>query len=201
MKVLIRTLPLDYVVWQLIRVSQRLWKVRGQYAADFLNRFDQRIAKVLVLKMRPHSGHNSLPELVTAFLVNRLIANYSELVRPWHHENQDRIALARLVHAQLTKFFLRGSQRIALQFAALNKNANLAGSLGFRLANRLHNPIVLEFTKELSRPHFRYQLEPAPPPPKLPPPPLNPLKPPPPPDDQPPPPPIGKKTGPLRPDE
>ena len=111
---LIRTLPFDYVVWQLIRVSQRFRKMRGQYAADFLNRFDQRIAKVLVLKMRPHSGHNLLPELVTAFLVNRLIANYSELVRAWHHENQDRIALARLVHAQLAKFSLRGSQRIAL---------------------------------------------------------------------------------------
>src|SRR6266536_5018901 len=128
--------------------------MRGHYAADFLNRFDQRIAKVLVLKMRPHSGHNSLPELVTALLVNRLIANYGELVRAWRYENQDRIALTRLVHAQLAKFFLRGNQRIA-QVAALNKNANLAGGLGFRLANRLNNPIVLEFSKELSRPHFR----------------------------------------------
>ena len=101
--------------------------MRGQYAADFLNRFDQRIAKVLVLKMRPHSGHNSLPELVTTLLVNRLIANYSELVRAWRDENQNRVLLTRLVHTKLMKLFLRRSQWIAAQFAALNMNANLAG--------------------------------------------------------------------------
>src|SRR4029077_8646888 len=86
-QLLIITLPFDYVVWQLIRVSQRLRKMRGQQFADFANRLDQRVAKLLVLKMRPHSFDNALPKLVTAFLVNGPIANNGELVLAWRHEN------------------------------------------------------------------------------------------------------------------
>jgi len=85
--VLIRPLPFDYVVWQLIRVSQRLRKMRGEQFADFANRLDQRVAKLLVLKMRPHSFDNALPKLVTAFLVNGSIANNGELVLAWRYEN------------------------------------------------------------------------------------------------------------------
>src|SRR5919108_4849961 len=101
------------------------------------------------------------------------------------------------------KLSLRSEQWIAIQFAALNKNANLAGRFGFRFANRANDSVVFEFAEEFSRPHFRHQLDPAPPPPKLPPPPLNPPKPPPPPpeDQPPPPPPIGKNTGPPPRDE
>src|SRR6476646_1398331 len=102
--------------------------MRGQQFADFANRLDQRVAKLLVLKMRPHSFDNALPKLVTAFLVNGSIANNGELVLAWRHENSDRIALRGLVHLELLKFFLRNNQGISFHFAALNINTNLAGS-------------------------------------------------------------------------
>ena len=80
----------------------------GQRFADFVNRLDQRVAKLLILKMHPHSVHNAMPELVAAFFVNRFVADYGDLVRAWRHENQHRIALARRAHTQLMKLFLRG---------------------------------------------------------------------------------------------
>src|SRR5207244_12258090 len=63
---------------------------------------------------------------------------------------------------------------------------------------------MLKLAEKFLRPHFCYQLDPAPPPPKFPPPPLNPLNPPPPPypeDQPPPPPPTGKNMGPPPRDE
>ena len=171
-----------------------------QHLPDLLNCFDQRVAEFFVLKMGAHLIHDALPELVPAFFVNRFVTDDGKLVRARRHENQHCIAMACVVHAQAMKLSLRSEQWIAIQFAALNKNANLAGRFGFRFANRVNDSVVFEFAEEFSRPHFRHQLDPAPPPPKLPPPPLKPLNPPAPPrDDQPPP--IGKNTGPPRPDE
>jgi hypothetical protein len=103
--------------------------MRGQHFADLLDRFDQRVAKFLDLKMRPHSFDNVLPELVTALLVNRFIADDGELVRAWRYENQHRITFARFVHTKSMKLPLRCSQWIGAQFAALNVNANLTGSV------------------------------------------------------------------------
>src|SRR5262249_17388985 len=103
------------------------------------------------------------------------------------------------------KSFFRGHEWIVFYLAALNEDADLAGGFRFRVADRLHDCVVLELAEKFFCSHY-YQLEPPPPPPKLPPPPLNPLNPPPPPpDDQPPPPPppnpIGMKIGPRRPEE
>ena len=61
--------------------------MRSQNFADFLNRFDQRVAKLLVLKMGPHSIYKALPELLSAFLVNGFVAKEGELVHARHDEN------------------------------------------------------------------------------------------------------------------
>ena len=121
--------------------------------------------------------------------MNAFVADDCELVGARRDENQNGISIGRFMHFKPVKFFLRGNQRIDLQLAALNKNANLARRFRFRIADCGDDPIVLELAQKFFGSH-RYQLEPAPPPPKLPPPPLNPLNPPPlpPPDDQPPPP-------------
>ena len=101
--------------------------MRGQQFADFTDAFDDGAAKLLVLKMCAHSTYNVLPELLAAFFVNRLVANNGELVRARRYENQHGIALAGLGHSEMLKFFLCNDQRIGVQFAALNINANLAG--------------------------------------------------------------------------
>ena len=75
------------LVGQFICVCRRLRKMRGQDCADFSDRFDQRMAKLLVLKVRSHSLDNRLPELLSAFFVNRLISNHRELVRARRDEN------------------------------------------------------------------------------------------------------------------
>lgn len=175
--------------------------MRGQHFADFVDRLDQRVTELLILKMASHVFCDLLPEYIAAFLVDRFVANNGELVCARRHENQHRVTLARFVHMEPMKLPLCRNKRIAFQFATLDQDANLPGRFRFSLADRLNDAIVFELGEEFSRPHFGYQLEPAPPPPKLPPPPLNPLNPPPPPppDDQPPP--LGIKMGPPPRDE
>lgn len=126
----------------------------GQYAPDFLDRFDQRITELFILKMRSHSFHNALPEFAAAFLVNRLVSNNRELMNTRGDKNKHRIALLRLVHAKPMKLFLRRGERINLQFPALDQNANLTGGFRFGLPNRLNNPVVVEFAEEFSRSHL-----------------------------------------------
>jgi hypothetical protein len=175
--------------------------MRGECVAGFFNRFDQCAAKFFVLEMRAHGIDKSLPELPAAFFMNGLVAYHGKLMRPGRDENEHGIALARFVHAESMKFFLRCNQWIGTQLAALNINPDLTGGFRFRFPNRPNDSIVFEPTEKFLRSHLGYQLEPAPPPPKLPSPPLNPLDPPPPDDQPPPPPPIGKNMGPPPRDE
>jgi len=76
--------------------------------------------------------------------MNPFIADDGELVGAGRHENEHGIALRCFVHAEPMKFFLCGDQRIDLQLAALNKNANLARRFRFRIADCGDDPIVLE---------------------------------------------------------
>jgi hypothetical protein len=128
--------------------------MRRQHFADFLNRVCQRMTEFFILKMEAHPVHNASPEFFSAFFVNRYIANNGEFVRSRRYENEDRIALAGLVHSQPLKFFLRNDKGIGIQFSALNKNANLAGRFRFSLPNRFNNPVMLEFVEKLLRAHF-----------------------------------------------
>ena len=100
----------------------------SQHDANLLNRFDQCGTELLGLKMRAHFFHNALPELFAAFLMNRLVANNSELMHTRRHEDQHPVALARLVHTEPAKLLLRRKKGIGVQLAALDQNANLTGS-------------------------------------------------------------------------
>ena len=99
----------------------------GQNAADFFNRFYQRITELLILKMRPHSLHNALPEFIAAFFMNRAVPNDRKFMNTRRDKNEHRIALARLVHTEPMKLSLRRDEWITFQLPALNQNANLAG--------------------------------------------------------------------------
>jgi len=128
--------------------------MRRQHLADFVNRFNQSVGEFFIFKMVAHSIDNTPPEFFAAFFVNRLIANYSEFVRSRRHENEHRIALPRLVHFQSMEFLLRNQQRIGLEFAALNKNANFPGRSGFNFTNRGNDPVVLELAQKFFCSHF-----------------------------------------------
>jgi len=92
----------------------------GQNAADFLDRIYQRITEFLILKMRPHSLHNALPEFIAAFFMNRAIPNNRKLMKTRRDENEHRIALARFVHTEPMKLSLRRDECITLQLPPLN---------------------------------------------------------------------------------
>jgi hypothetical protein len=85
-----------------------------------------------------------LPELLAAFLVNRFIADHGEFMRPGRNENEHGIALGCFMHPQSMKFFLRRDQWVCVQLAALDVNANLAGSFCFGGTNRGNDLIVLK---------------------------------------------------------
>jgi hypothetical protein len=128
--------------------------MRRQHLADFVNRFCQRAAEFFILKMNPHSIYNVLPELFATFFVNRFVANDGELVGPRGYENKDGVALASLVHCEALKSVLRNHNRIGVQFAALNINANLARGFRFRFTNRAHNACMLKPAEKVSRSHL-----------------------------------------------
>ena len=102
--------------------------MRSQRVANFVDRLDQSVAEFFVPKMFAHSSNESLPQFFATLLMDRLVPDDREFVGAGRHENSNRIALLRFVHAELMKSFLRCNKWIGAQFAALNKNANLAGS-------------------------------------------------------------------------
>ena len=126
----------------------------GEYVPDLLDRFYQRITELLILKMSPHFFYNALPEFIATFFMDRVIADDRKFMSTRRDKNEHRIALSGLVHTEAMKLPLCCKERITIQFAALDQNANLTGASGFRLANRLNNPIVLEFAQEFPRSHF-----------------------------------------------
>jgi hypothetical protein len=134
--------------------------MRGQYAPDFLDRFYQRITELLILKMRPHSFHDALPELIAAFFMNRVVPHDRKFVNARRDKNEHRVALARLVHTEPMKLALCSLEGITLQFAALDQNANLTRRFRFSFPNLVNNPVVLEFAKEFSRSHLITSLSP-----------------------------------------
>lgn len=161
-----------------------------QQSPRCLHRFEQRFRKIFPQKMLAHPGDEFLPEFLAALLMDPLVTHDRELLHPRRDEDQDRIALGRLLHPELNEFFLGPFERIFLECSSLEKNADLSGSGCFRLLDGRHDSIVLELANEIMGAHRNYQPPLEPPPPKLPPPPLNPLNPPPdedePPDDPPP---------------
>jgi len=115
-----KRLLFDQVVRQFVGVFHRPRKMIGEYAADFPDRFYQRITELLILKMGPHSFHNALPEFIAAFLMNRVVANNRKFMNTRRDKNEHCIALARLVHTEPMKLLLRRNQRITVQVPALD---------------------------------------------------------------------------------
>ena len=81
--------------------------MRSEHFTSFLDRFDDRMAEFLALKMRAHSIDKSLPELFAAFFMNRFIAHHGKFMRARRHENEHGIAFARFVNTEPMKFLLR----------------------------------------------------------------------------------------------
>ena len=86
--------------------------------------------------------------------MNGFVANDREFMSTGHYENQHGVALVRIVHTEPMKLSLRRNQWIGLQFAALNKNANLTGSISLGFTNRLHDAVVVDFAKKFSCSHL-----------------------------------------------
>jgi len=85
-----------------------------QHGPDLVDRFNQRIAELLILKMHPHSFHDTLPEFIAAFFMNRVVPNNRKFMNTRGDENEHRIALARLVHTEPMKFPLCSIEGVTL---------------------------------------------------------------------------------------
>jgi len=126
----------------------------GEYAPDFVDRFYQRIAELLPLKMRSHSFNDPLPEFIAAFFMNRVVANNRKFMNTRRDKNEHSIVLARLVHTEPMKPLPRRNQGITPQIPTLDQNANLTGRFRFSFPNNVNDPGVLEFAEEFSRSHL-----------------------------------------------
>ena len=128
--------------------------MRDQNLADVSNRVDERVRKLFIAKMFAHKIDNALPVKLAAFLVGCLIAYNRELMRARRHENQYGVAFVCLVHPKPLEFLLGHSQRISIQLSTLDVDADLRGRLGLDVANRLHDPVMLELAQKFFRSHF-----------------------------------------------
>ena len=99
-----------------------------EYATYLVDRFYQCIAKLLVLKMRPHSLHKALPEFIAALFMDRVVANDRKFMNAWCDKDEHSITLTRLVHTKSMELLLRRNQGIALQLPTLDQDANLTGA-------------------------------------------------------------------------
>jgi len=70
--------------------------------------------------MRSHFFYNTLPELITTFFMNRFVSNHREFMNTRRDKDEHRIALARFMHTEPMKLFLRRDERITVQLPALN---------------------------------------------------------------------------------
>jgi len=57
--------------------------------------------------------------------MDRLVTDDREFVRARRDKNEDGVAFGHFMHPKPVKFFLCGDERIDIQLAALNENANL----------------------------------------------------------------------------
>jgi hypothetical protein len=103
--------------------------------------------------MVAHLSDQPLPQFLAAFLVNRFVADDRKLVRARRDEDENGVSFRRFLHPEPVKSFLRRRQRIDLQLAALNENADLSGCFRFRVANCFHNPIVFELAEKFLGSH------------------------------------------------
>ena len=127
--------------------------MRSQRFTGFLDRFDQGVSEFLVSEMLSRAFDQVLPQLLTTFFVDRFVTDDRELVRARRNKNEHGVALRHFMHSETVKFFRSRDERIGIQFAALNVNADLSGSLRFGVADRLHDPIVLKFAEKFFRSH------------------------------------------------
>jgi hypothetical protein len=147
-------LPFHNLIRQLVPTGRSPGKMRSEHFTSFLDRFDDCVAEFPVLKMRAHSIDKPLPELFAAFFMNGFIAHHGKLMRAGRDENEHGIALARFVHTESIKFFLRSNQWIDTQLAPLNINPNLTGGFRFRFPNRPNDSLVFEPTEKFLRSHL-----------------------------------------------
>jgi hypothetical protein len=121
-------LPFDNLVRQLIGRYRGSRKMGGEYISNDCDRSADAFGEFVLAEAVVHCSHNTLPEFLAAFLVNRLIADHGKFMRAGRNENEYSVALASFMHPQSMKFSLRRDQWVCLQLAALDVNANLAGS-------------------------------------------------------------------------
>jgi hypothetical protein len=82
------------------------------------------------------------------------VTNDRELVRARRHKNEHGVSFRSLVHAKPVKSAVRRGQRIAIQLAALNENADLSGRFRLRIPDRLYDLVVLKLGEKFLRPHL-----------------------------------------------
>ena len=101
--------------------------MRGQRAANIVNRFDQSVGELFVSEMFAHMIGEALPQFIAALLMDRFVADDRELMGAGRNENQNVRVPVVLMKAEPLKSSSGCDQRVVFQLTALNKNANLAG--------------------------------------------------------------------------
>jgi len=127
--------------------------MRSQNTPQLSDRVHQGIRESLIAKMFAHFFHDALPQVISTFVVNPNIADYGKFLGARRYEYQHPVTCRSLVHFKPLKPLLSHRQSVGLQFASLQKNPDLAGSLLFYRADRLNDSVVVEFAEKFFRSH------------------------------------------------
>jgi len=125
----------------------------GEQFACLANRLSERVGEIFCLEMLSHRLDQLLPKLVAASLVDSAIADHRKLLCARCDEDEDTISLPRRGHAEFLELFPRRDHCV-IELAALDENANLAGSFLLRLRDRPNDAIVLKFFEKIFRAHL-----------------------------------------------
>ena len=148
--------PFGDIVRELVAIGPKPREMPGQQETSPLDSLHDRLGKSFALKAGAHFFDQLLPEVRATFLMDSLISDHGELLRPRDDEDEDSVALRRFVHSELEKPLFRKRQGIALQFSTLYENANLAGGDRLGCRDRRADALVLETGHELFRAHDQF---------------------------------------------
>jgi hypothetical protein len=135
---------LENVIGQLVYVVRFPREILGEQIARRADRMKESLREIFVAEMSAHSVDKLLPELSATLLMHAFVADDRELVRARSDENEHAVSIARLLHSELLELAFRERQRLLLKFAALHKNADLAGGPRFGSRDRACDALVIE---------------------------------------------------------
>src|SRR5688572_16290174 len=176
------------IVGKLVGVGRPVVReIRGQLAPHLIDGVNQSFGELLLMEVFGQMRRDALPEFLSDFVVNTLVAQHNKEAPGGHDEEEHAVACRSLRNPEAGEGLPGGLVNVSPE-KRRHRYDYFTRGLKLRLSDGIFNAAAVDGPHQLASCHHHDPL--APPPPDIPPPPLKPPPPPPhpPPPLQPPPP-------------